>query len=88
MPANAIRTGDDFTENAILTFKCKESYDLVGGSQIRCKSDGQWTDRTPFCIGKAKRGIFCFRILEMERRLLLEPSDTYMEAVMNLQVIL
>ena len=54
-PRNGMRKGDDFTEDSTVLFECNPDYKIIGDAQIKCQSNGKWTERTPFCTGNSPK---------------------------------
>ncbi|XP_077969042.1 A disintegrin and metalloproteinase with thrombospondin motifs gon-1-like isoform X2 [Styela clava] len=46
-------------EGIKLSFKCDGGFNLEGSSEITCDSNGQWSNRPPFCIANT-----CFKNME------------------------
>ncbi|XP_031421890.1 sushi, von Willebrand factor type A, EGF and pentraxin domain-containing protein 1-like isoform X3 [Clupea harengus] len=43
------RAGGPYGYSAILTYKCQDGHRLVGSTQLKCGSDGQWSSKPPTC---------------------------------------
>ncbi|XP_031421900.1 CUB and sushi domain-containing protein 1-like [Clupea harengus] len=41
--------GGPYGSGAILTYRCKDGQTLVGSTQLKCGSDGQWSSKPPTC---------------------------------------
>ena len=53
-PPNAIKHGNDFTFQSIVTYTCElingnDIYSIVGNKSITCNADGQWSSPPPNC---------------------------------------
>ncbi|KAM3915529.1 E-selectin-like [Leptodactylus fuscus] len=49
-PVNGLLTCDDGSNyNSTCAFSCSEGYDVIGSSELRCLSSGQWTSSVPLC---------------------------------------
>ena len=49
VPLNGNKTGDTYTFQSVVTFGCREGYDLIGSRSITCQRNGEWSADRPSC---------------------------------------
>lgn len=49
-PTNGVKIGSDYSIGAVVKYRCRVSYLLVGSSSRVCQIDGSWSDSLPSCV--------------------------------------
>ena len=62
IPEHAVRQGNSFTFESVLTYHCDVGYTRHGAATLVCGQSGRWTSSPPTCERKCQ--FMCFKMTE------------------------